>query len=173
MGTLSENQTQEHNKEEDRPGRQDLGAGATSTQGAQERLGGRLQDPKGSGSVTWQQRMSRPQSPRPSRSPEPMAAPAPVHQQAGLTADERAGAFLSWFGFLLPVCLPLPPPTCAPPPRAHCRGRGAEAQRPSALLERRCGHLVGGPGEAPFRSRPCFLEWRTVSCSSGPERYDR
>lgn len=40
MGTLSENQTQEHNKEENRSGREDLGAGATSKEKAREWLRG-------------------------------------------------------------------------------------------------------------------------------------
>lgn len=47
MGTLSENQTQEHNKEENRPGREDLRAGAASKESARERLRGRLRDRKG------------------------------------------------------------------------------------------------------------------------------
>lgn len=34
MGTLPENQTQEHNKEENRPGREDLGAAAVSEESA-------------------------------------------------------------------------------------------------------------------------------------------
>lgn len=34
MGTLSENQTQEHNKEENRPGGEDLGAAAMSKEDA-------------------------------------------------------------------------------------------------------------------------------------------
>lgn len=42
MGTLSENQTQEHNKEKNRPGREDLGAGAMSKEKAHERLRGPL-----------------------------------------------------------------------------------------------------------------------------------
>lgn len=36
MGTLSENQTQEHNKEKNRPGREDLDSGAASGENAQE-----------------------------------------------------------------------------------------------------------------------------------------
>lgn len=39
MGTLSENQTQEHNEEEDRPRREDLGAGAAGEENAREAQG--------------------------------------------------------------------------------------------------------------------------------------
>lgn len=87
MGTLSENQTQEHNKEKNRPGREDLDSGAGSQENAQERLGGQLAAVRDVGPVARGARPRRrlqasPQSHRPSqasaapgRSPEPTAAP--------------------------------------------------------------------------------------------------
>lgn len=47
MGTVSENQTQEHNKEKNRPGRKDLEAGVKSKENAPARLKGQLRDQKG------------------------------------------------------------------------------------------------------------------------------
>lgn len=83
MGTLSENQTQEHNKEENRPGREDLGAGTTSEEKA-ERLGA-SESGRDFGPVTWRQRAPRPQRYRPRRA---AASPQPAgSQQAGLGAD--------------------------------------------------------------------------------------
>lgn len=55
MGTLSENQAQEHNEEENRSGREDLGAGAPSKEKARERLGGPSESGRDFGPVTWRQ----------------------------------------------------------------------------------------------------------------------
>lgn len=53
MGTVSENQTQEHNKEKNRPGRKDLEAGVKSKENAPARLKGQLRDQKGTLDLLW------------------------------------------------------------------------------------------------------------------------
>ena len=63
MGTLSENQTQEHNTEENRPGREDLGAGAASEENSRGSEG-RSEAGRDFGPVTWRWHVSWPQSRR-------------------------------------------------------------------------------------------------------------
>ena len=89
MGTLSENQTQEHNQEEDRQRREDLGAAATGKENARER---RRAAPRLKGLWTCAVAAAHvpAEEPQPGRAPavpggrpEPTAATKP---QAALTA---------------------------------------------------------------------------------------
>ena len=93
MGTLSENQTQEHNTEENRPGREDLGAGAASEENSRGSEG-RSEAGRDFGPVTWRWHVSWPQSRRahPGRccaGQASGAAPASCPSSAG--ADPRPG----------------------------------------------------------------------------------
>lgn len=58
MGTLSENQTQEHNKEKNRPGGEDLGAAAVSKEDAHRGSECGSETRRDFGPVVWRQRCS-------------------------------------------------------------------------------------------------------------------
>lgn len=58
MGTLSENQAQEHNEEENRPGGEDLGAAAVSKEDAHRGSECGSEAQRDFGPVVWRQRCS-------------------------------------------------------------------------------------------------------------------
>lgn len=139
MGTLSENQAQEHNEEENRSGREDLGAGAPSKEKARERLGGPSESGRDFGPVTWRQQASRPQSYRPrragARSLRPRHSPQGASRQ-GLLLTREPVVFSFSFGFCFPSVFPLPPPSTPPawePHRDVCHQQTRERREPSPL----------------------------------------
>lgn len=124
MGTLSENQTQEHNKAKNRPGREDLGAGAVSKENARERLRVWLRDRKGLWTCYVAAAPVLVSATGPGVAgahslgtlllPPPMSgAHSPAQsQQAGLIADCEPVVFS--FGFCFHVRLPSPCPFRSP-----------------------------------------------------------
>lgn len=108
MGTLSENQTQEHNKEENRPGREDLGAGATSEEKA-ERLGA-SESGRDFGPVTWRQRASGLRATGPAGQQRPRHRPQGASRQVLVLTRDPVVFFQFWFLLSLVFPSPLPPP---------------------------------------------------------------
>lgn len=154
MGTLSENQAQEHNKEKNRPGREDLGAGATSEENAPERLRGPLQDRKGPwtcDAAVAHVLASAPQGPaRPLRcgpgsgacgsflpSSSPGADPSAHVESAGRS---RCSFVTRWFWFGLVSALlglPLsPPPHLSSPKPGSCAGTPSADQGTAGICRR-------------------------------------
>lgn len=123
MGTLSENQAQEHNEEKNRAGGEDLGAAAASKEDAHRGSGSGCSSeaPGGFGPVVWQQRCSGLSRGPAGRSllPPTSGAHSPARsQQAGLVADCELVVFS--FGFCFHVRLPLPVPPHPPPTWEPC-----------------------------------------------------
>lgn len=141
MGTLSENQTQKHNKEENRPGREDLRAGAGARRALRRGSEGGSETGRDFGPVRWQQRAPGLRATgRPGRSPKPAAAP---------TAHGGAGKQVSllivnwWFSLLVLVSaftsvFPSPPSAHSPSAREQHRdvtgSQMSPEQRGSSLL---------------------------------------
>lgn len=142
MGTLSENQTQEHNTEENRPGREDLGRPRSRCRkrGELERLRAPLRGRKG----LWTcyvavARVLASEPPGPSR---PLLCRAGVRSRSSFLpllrrsrpparGSQRAVSLLIcelgvwvWFGFLLLLCLPL---SLSPPPPKPGSSAGTSA----------------------------------------------
>ena len=124
MGTLSENQTQEHNQEEDRQRREDLGAAATGKENAQER---RRAAPRLKGLWTCAVAAAHVPAEEPRRASGAHGGGKATGGSHGQAVTQRSG--FDWGSASAPSStLPVSPPRAREPQSTWSADRGTEGQ---------------------------------------------